>query len=135
MDKVKVLLDTNIVLDFFSGRMNDGCAATLVQIGRSGQYEMCISFLTAINTIYVARRMGATVVPADLPHYFTILPQNFEQWTEASHVDMADFEDALQTVCALRNQCFIAISRDRHFDSSPMSVLTPERFIELVCKQ
>lgn len=79
--------------------------------------------------------MGTKVTPADLPHFFTILQQNFEQWEEASSLDMADFEDALQATCALKNDCFIAISRDRHFDLAPMSVLTPERFIELVCKQ
>lgn len=134
MGKVRVLLDTNIVLDFFSGRMNDGQAAKLIQIGRSSQFEMCISFLTAINTIYVGRRMNLQIKPADLPEFFTILPQDRQQWDDASGLDMSDFEDATQASCALHNDCFIAISRDRHFDCAPMSVMTPEHFISVVCE-
>ena len=132
MGKIRVLLDTNVVLDFFTGRMNDGVAARIVQVGRSSPFEMCISFLTAINTMYVARKMNAAISPSDISSLFSILPQDGQQWTDAGTLDMPDFEDATQAACALRNQCFIVISRDRHFDRAPMSVIAPERFLSLV---
>lgn len=133
MGKVRVLLDTNIVLDFFTGRMQDGLAAKVVQIGRSDVYEMCISFLTAVNTLYVARKTNSSIEPKDLQHLFTILPQDSKQWSDASGLEMPDFEDALQASCALNNDCMIAISRDHHFDHAPMVVMTPEHFISQVC--
>jgi len=132
MGKVRVMLDTNVVLDFFTGRMNDGNAARLVQIGRSSVYEMCISFLTAVNVMYVIRKSDARLMPSDLTRYFTILPQDSAQWDSAQTLEMADFEDALQAACALRNDCFVAISRDHHFAAAPMPVFTPEEFLSLV---
>lgn len=133
MGKVRVLLDTNIVLDFLTGRMNDGLAAKIVQIGRSDVYEMCISFLTAANIMYVTRKMCASIAPLQLASLFTILPQDSKQWNDATSLEISDFEDALQASCALNNDCYIAISRDHHFDSAPMAVLSPEQFIEAVC--
>ena len=132
MEAVKVLLDTEIVLDFFTGRMNDGLAAEVVQIGRSGRFEMCISFLTAVNTIYVLNKLKAGVEPADMKRFFTVLPQDTGQWDDAQDLGMGDFEDALQAACALRGNCFIAVSRDRHFDKAPMSVLEPKDFLRIV---
>lgn len=132
MAKVRVLLDTNIVLDFFSGRMNDGLAARLVQVGRSTEFEMCISFLTAVNTMYVIKKLDGQIEPSDLTKFFTILPQDSLQWSDASMLGMGDFEDAVQASCALHNECYIAISRDHHFDCAPMSVLTPEQFLSAI---
>lgn len=126
------MLDTNVVIDFFSGRMNDGMAAKLVAVGRDARFEMCISFLTAINTLYVAKKMGLAVQPEELPGFFTILPQDIRQWNDATELEMTDFEDAAQAACALHNECVIAVSRDRHFENAPMSVLTPEQFLSLV---
>lgn len=134
MGKVRVMLDTNIVLDYFTGRMNDGKAARLVQIGRSSVYEMCISFLTAINVMYVIHRLGSDIKPSELTRYFTILAQNGSQWDDAQTLGMPDFEDAVQAACALRNDCHIAISRDHHFCSAPMPVFTPEEFLSAVKK-
>lgn len=132
MGKVRILLDTNIVLDYFTGRMGDGNAARLVQVGRSARYEMCISFLTAVNVMYVMRKLNAEVRPSDLTRYFNILPQDASQWEDAETLEMSDFEDAVQAACALRNECYVAISRDHHFRSAPMPVFTPEEFLSIV---
>lgn len=135
MVPIKVFLDTNIVLDFFTGRMNDGVAAKLIQVGRSSQFEMCISFLTAINTMYIAKKLTSTITPGILASLFTILPQDSDQWKDASSLeDLTDFEDAVQISCALNNSCFISISRDQHFDHAPMPVFTPEAFLEAISK-
>lgn len=132
MAAVRVLLDTNIVLDFFSGRMGDDLAARLVQLGRHSQFEMCISFLTAINTLYVVKKMGLILSPGDLTRFFTILPQDAEQWADAQTLGMDDFEDAVQVACALRNSSFIAVSRDRDFSSAPLVTMTPDEFLRAV---
>lgn len=132
MGKVRVLLDTNIVLDYFTARMNDGNAEKLVQLGRSSSYEMCISFLTAVNVMYVVRKLGSRITPFDMTRYFCILPQDVTQWGDAENLGMSDFEDAVQAACALRNDCYIAVSRDHHFNSAPMAVFPPEEFLSRV---
>ena len=132
MEAVRVLLDTNIVLDFFTGRMGDGMATKLVQIGRSGRYEMCISFLTAINTMYVAKKAGAQLEASDISSVFTILNQDASQWNEAQNLELSDFEDATQAACALSNNCFICISRDHHLNKAPMAVFSPSEFLSAV---
>ena len=54
MEPVKIFIDTNIVLDYFTGRMGDGQAKTIVQIGQDPKFALCISILTAINVLYLA---------------------------------------------------------------------------------
>jgi len=132
MEKVRIFLDTNIVLDFFTNRMGDGLAAKVVQVGQSGQYELCISFLTAVNVIYVAKRMNYLMKPEVISRFFTILPNDAQQWEDASTLEMNDFEDALQTSCALRNGCLFVVTRDRHFEKAPMVYFSPEDFLNAV---
>ena len=55
MEAVKVFLDTNVVLDYYTGRMGDSIAKTIVMAGQTPQIELCISILTAVNVLYVSR--------------------------------------------------------------------------------
>lgn len=135
MEPVKVFLDTNIVLDYFTGRMGDGLAGKIVQIGRGPVYQLCISMLTAVNVLYVAKKVAPmAVTPEAIAGLFTILPQDIKQWNDASTLEMADFEDALQASCALNSNCYIAVSRDPHFKVSPMVTFSPAEFIDAVTR-
>lgn len=134
MEPIKIFLDTNIVLDFFTGRMNDGKAAKLVQLGSSPCYEMCISLLTAVNVLYVSRKLSSKLSPEDISTLFTILPQDAGQWDTASKLKMEDFEDAVQASCALASNCFCIVSRDRHYLDAPIPVLDPSDFLDTVVK-
>ena len=51
MEQVKVFLDTNIVIDYYTGRMGDGVAEKVMQVGEHPQYQLCISVLTGVNAI------------------------------------------------------------------------------------
>ena len=61
MERIKLFLDTNIVIDYYTGRMNDGIAEKIVQVGEHPQYQLCISILTGINTLYVLNKFSREV--------------------------------------------------------------------------
>ena len=54
MEPVKVFLDTNIVLDYFTGRIGNDNAKTIVLSGLDPRIDLCISILTAMNVLYVS---------------------------------------------------------------------------------
>lgn len=134
MEPVRIFLDTNIVLDYLTGRMEDGLAGKVVQIGRDPRYELCVSMLTAVNVLYFAKKMVSDLTPEVISSMFRILPHDIKQWDDATSLGMDDFEDALQASCALNNGCYVAISRDRHFGVAPMITFSPAEFIEAVTK-
>ena len=121
MEPVKIFIDTNIVLDYFTGRMGDGQAKTIVQIGQNPKFALCISILTAINVLYLARKFAPS-----------LHPQDYQQYCDAQTLNLSDFEDALQVSCALRSGCLMAITRDHHFQAAPIVAFTPDEFINAV---
>ena len=139
MEPVKVFLDTNVVLDYYTGRMCDGRAKTIVQIGQSPQFDLCISMLSAVNVLYVTGKYSPCLKPSDISRLFTILPQDYQQYCNAQTFDLDDFEDALQIACAAGNGCKAIITRDSHMlESSCLgipAVYSPEGFIKAVTSE
>lgn len=132
MERIKVFLDTNIVIDYYTGRMNDGIAEKIVQAGDSSEYQMCISILTGINALYVLKKFSRDVGLSTLSSQFRILPMSCEQWNQAAWMDLDDSEDALQVACARENGCRIIVSRDRRLLASGImspDIFAPEDFI------
>lgn len=135
MEQIKVFLDTNILLDYFTGRMEDGIAEKIVIAGNSPYYRICISVLTGINTLYIIRKFNKSVSASLLRRMFTILPMTDSQWEYSLQLDLDDPEDALQLACAEENACQVLITRDKHLlDSASCSlrILTPKEFIETI---
>lgn len=132
MEQIKIFLDTNVVLDYLSGRMNDGKAARLVQVGRNTCYKMCISILTAANVIYISRKILPGLSPEKLSRLFEILPQDVSQWNNAMESGMTDFEDALQCACAVENRCLCIVSRDKRYLDCTLPVFDPSDFLDTV---
>ena len=135
MEQIKVFVDTNIVLDYFYDRMGDGCAKTIVLVGQESKYEVCVSILTAINVLYIAKKYATTVKPDEIARIFRILPQDYVQYCNAQTINIDDFEDALQLACAVSGGCKAFVTRDRHIldaDINSILVLSPEEFIEKI---
>lgn len=135
MEQVKVFLDTNIVLDFFTGRMHDGLAARIVQIGQTAEYRMCVSVLTGINVLYVSRKLEGRLTMDSIAELFEILDVNSTQWNNATMMALDDPEDALQLACAIDRGCRVLVTRDRHLLEFPyqgIDVVSPEAFLAAV---
>ena len=135
MEPIKVFLDTNIVLDYYTGRMGDGLAEKIIQTGEHREYQLCISVLTGHNALYVLRNFSRAVGASTLSGQFTILPMDAEQWEQASLTELEDYEDAFQLACARSNECKVLITRDKHLleaESGTLEALSPEEFISRI---
>ncbi len=135
MEPIKVFVDTNIVLDYYTGRMGDDIAGTIVLTGQTPQFELCISILTAINVLYVSDKYNCALKASDIPKLFHILPMDYQQYSDAQSLNITDFEDALQIVCAQNSGCRAIVTRDKALLEcgirSPL-LLSPEEFLHKV---
>lgn len=52
----KVFIDTNVLLDFVTGRDGYEDACDILQLGEDSKVSLCASYLTIANTAYVARK-------------------------------------------------------------------------------
>lgn len=132
MEKIKIFLDTNILVDYFSGRMHDGKALRIMQIGRTPQYELCTSLLSAVNTVYLKKYFNPDFKPSDIEKIVRIFPHSMDAWRTALKVPVSDLEDCLQITEAIRYGCAALITRDRDYHNAPLKVYSPEEFLNLV---
>lgn len=135
MEQIKVFLDTNIVLDYFTGRMGDCLAEKIVQIGQTAQYRMCISVLTGINVLYISRKLKGHLTMSSISKQFELLSVTDNQWNFASHMRQPDPEDAMQLSCARENGCRVLVTRDSHLLDCNIAgprIMSPSEFIDNV---
>ena len=131
----RAFLDTNIILDFVTQRQGYEEACDILQLGEDNRAFLCVSILSMANTAYVARR-GRTQdelygVMNGLAELFDILKMDESQLKEALTINATDFEDVLQYICAISNNCDVIVTRNiKHFNFSKMPVLTPLEFIQ-----
>ena len=53
---MRVFLDTNVLIDFITGREGVEQASEIMQMCKDGKIELYVSVLTMINTAYVAHK-------------------------------------------------------------------------------
>lgn len=133
---MRVFLDTNVVLDFLTGREPFADAAEAV-------VEYCtwdgnaggITTLSACNIVYVlAKALGRTEAEAKLGQLLELLeligvsPESVRRGLQAPHTD---FEDEVQLSEALAWRAEAVVTRDvRGFKASPIPVFRPSEFVE-----
>lgn len=135
MEAVKVFLDTNIVLDFYTGRMGDNNAKTIVASGQDPKFELCISILTAVNVLYVLSKYAPSLQASDISRLFRILRMDHRQYLDAQSLNIHDFEDALQIECARQNGCRTIVTRDRELLGCGLGfplIISPEDYLQKI---
>ena len=134
---MKILIDTNVILDFFLSREPYFAEAKqLFEIIRKEEIE---AFTTAssITDIYyiVAKRQGKDFARGTIMRLiavFGIITVSGEDCSDALHLPFEDFEDALITVCAKKEDMSFIISNDSKFiqiDSQLATVVSSHDFI------
>ena len=139
---MKVFLDTNILLDLLLERDGYEVSAQILQLHDQGEIELCVSILTMVNVAYVYQKsVGQHVVIPNLKYLSAIvdvLPMDGNMLQQAIYTNGKDFEDTLQYMCALQNQCDVVITRntkDFHFSHGlidppfKIPVKTPDEFL------
>jgi predicted nucleic acid-binding protein len=134
---VRVLVDTNIVLDFLLQRepfFQD--AELLFQAIDSGQVIGYVTATTLTDIFYIARKQTRSVEQArqavsETLNVMTICPVNRAVLELAIASGLTDFEDAVQIFCAVAEGLEAILTRDKQgFLSSSISVLSIRELLQ-----
>lgn len=133
---IKLLIDTNIVLDllakrepFYSG------AASLFSKADKQKVKLAVSSLTFANTNYVLSRLKSPSEAREILRRFKILVRVLnlnDKITELALNDdsFSDFEDGLQYYSALQNNQDAIITRDlKDFKNAKIPVMTADEYL------
>lgn len=135
---MKILLDTNIVLDVLADRAPFAEeAATIFKLCETRQVEGVIYALTIPNLVYVMRkeleRDQITGVLQKLTAIFEVADMRAEDLRKAAALPIPDFEDALQSVCAQRIKADYIVTRNiKDFLQSKVMAVKPSELLERI---
>ncbi|MBD1938390.1 PIN domain-containing protein [Microcoleus sp. FACHB-68] len=128
---MRVLVDTNIVLDFILDREPFVAeASTLLEYIASGEIEGYIAATTLTNIFYIVKRATRSLERAkqavsDTLTLMEICLVDKSILESAFASNLNDFEDAVQIACALANDVDAIITRDaQDFVDAPLSILS-----------
>lgn len=128
---MKVLLDTNVVLDVLLQRGEWAAAAQAVwDASDAGRLESCVSASSLTDIYYITRRLvgrrearKALRICMDNLTLLTISADVLEQAWSFGH---EDFEDAVQIAAAAKHGLDAIVTRDASdFAGSPIAVVSP----------
>ena len=135
----KILIDTDVILDFFFDRkpFSENSAIILSMCERK-QIEGFLTPVIISNTYYLLRRTASHIkVIEKLKQLLTItqvLQMNRTVIEGALNSEFKDFEDALQHYSAVESgEIEAIITRNvKDFKKSELGVMTPESFVKLM---
>jgi predicted nucleic acid-binding protein len=128
---MRVLLDTDVVLDFLLTRQPFGATAQAIwQAHEQGRCTAYVSAITPVNVYYIARRL---VGVGDAERLLNILllalpicPVDAAVLTAAQQLGFSDFEDAVQLAAAQSAGLDALVTRNiGDYRGSSLPVLTP----------
>lgn len=135
---MKVLIDTNVILDVL-------CSRTEFLEASSRVWKYCevnkltgvISALSVPNIVYILRKELDPDKTKDiidrLMLIFDVAELKAEDLRKAAEMKTADFEDAVQMCCADRiNADFIVTRNVRDFVSSPVPAVKPSELLDRI---
>ena len=128
-----VLIDTNVIIDIAQSR--EPFVPVAKQLLKLEGLRFFVSASAVTDIYYIQRKFAgrepARAFLASLFDVFQILDVTNADCRTALMLPMADYEDALQAVCARRAKCSYIITRDeQHYEGAPVPAVTPERFLE-----
>ncbi len=139
---MKVLIDTNVLLDYFLTRQPYFESANKVFVSCLFQIQGYIASHTFLDLFYqMHERNGKSVEYCR--NTFLKLCQTFEVCAidkqriidAALNLDFNDFEDSLQNECASYSGVDYIITRNAdNFENASMPVISPEDFVRLMAE-
>jgi len=135
----KVLIDTDVVLDFFFDRQPFAeYAAQLIGLCEANKIEGFLTPVIFSKTYYILRQTAPhNKVIDNLKQLLTItdvLLMDKEVVSNALNSDFKDFEDSLQNFAAMKyGKIDVIITRNiKDFKKSEIGVMTPESYIKSI---
>ncbi|MDQ4074723.1 MAG: PIN domain-containing protein [Chloroflexota bacterium] len=135
---MRVLLDTNILLDLFLERepFVEDAAAILAQ-HQQGVFDGYVSAITPVNLFYITRKMkgvaGAKRLVAEVLTTFEVCPVTSAVLRAAVAHPMPDYEDAVQYLSATLLGLDAIVTRNtQDYQAVTIPVYDPPRFRTLL---
>jgi len=134
---VKVLIDTNIVLDIALNRKPFvEHAALLWRLAEQKEVTACLSNTSITDIFYIvnkhAGKQKARGFIAAILDTFKLVDIDEDGFREALNGDIADFEDAVQYVMCVRNNCAVLVTRNKVDYGNKPNVLDPLELLDQI---
>ena len=134
---MKVLVDTNIVLDIALNRKPFVAdAALLWRLAEQRVIVACLSNTSITDIYYIVRKHAgqdkARDFVADILDTFRLADIDEAGFRDALSSGMNDFEDAVQYVVCTRNNCDVLATRNKADYGNRPNVLDPAELIERI---
>jgi predicted nucleic acid-binding protein len=134
---VKLLLDTNIVVDILSKREGCGDSLRILKLCEVGRAEGCVSAVTVTDITYILRKYVAPESVRDalltlilIIDVTDVLKSDIKG---AFSCGIKDFEDAVQSMCAKRIGADYIVTRNlKDFRDSPVRAISPAEALEIL---
>ena len=135
---MKILLDLNVVLDVLLEREEwVEEAAHLLAAAERRQLEAYVAGHTITTAHYNvgrdrSKKVAATAV-TDLLRILEVVPVEKADFAQALVLEFSDFEDAVQTACAMKIGADYLVTRnEKDFKGSPIPILPPGAVLALL---
>ena len=134
---MRVLLDTNIVVDILSKREGYEESLQILKYCEIGKLNGFVSVITVTDVHYILRKH---ISPDDMREALQTLLLIVDiadvmksDVSAAFTSNMKDFEDALQSACAKRIKADYIVTRNmKHFEESDVKALLPVQAIKIL---
>ena len=132
---MKVLIDTNIIIDYLDDRAPYADNAEIIlNLCEKGKLTGVLTASSVTDIFYIMRkktgREKALVSLKLLFSVFDVAEVGKNDLLRAMESTITDFEDALMAVCAKRVKAACIITRNvRDYADSPVSAMLPEDFL------
>ena len=134
-----IFLDTNVILDFLSGREPfSEYAAILFQMAKDKKIKIYVSAISFNNIYYILRKVTthkkALKLISGIESLVEILEVNHKIIRKAINSNFKDFEDAIQYYSAVESGIVDVIAtRDaKGFRNSDIPVMSPETIVKII---
>ena len=135
---MKVLLDTNVVLDFILRRTDFIVEAGEIFVRLQNlEFEGFVSSITPINAFYTTKKeINAGAAFASIKKLLTVVEVCLTGKAEmqmAFSLDFSDFEDAVQCASAMAEGLDAIVTRNtKDYANSPIQIYSPAEFLEVL---
>ncbi len=133
---MKLLIDTNIVLDVLCNRKDFvENSSKVFKLCETKKLDGYLSAISVPNIAYILRKelsvekLKSIIIKLNI--IFSIIELKPNDLILATDLDFKDYEDALQSVCSKRIKADFIITRNtKDFKNSPVKAITPEHLLD-----
>ncbi|MDR1206542.1 MAG: PIN domain-containing protein, partial [Peptococcaceae bacterium] len=134
---MRILLDTNIIVDNFARRDTYGESLQILDACENGKIESLVTTVTIMDVMYLLRKHLSSAEMRNavqlLLQIVDIIPALKSDITAALSGSFGDVEDAVQASCAARAKADYIVTRNvKDFKHSPVPAVLPGDMLELL---